>query len=100
MTSLLPAEVLGSSPVLGVVAGAQVVAVAVVLFPAIFARVDALVSSAVSEKELFFNQTDKDFSLFTLSSPDERPAFCFWSHCLALAAAAAASARDMLLEVS
>ena len=73
MTSLLPAEVLGRSPVLGVVAGAQVVAVAVVLFPAIFARVDALVSSAVSEKELFFNQTDKN--LFTLSSPDERPAF-------------------------
>ena len=47
VTSLFPAEVLGSSPVLGVVAGAQVVAMAVVLFPAIFARVDALIFTAV-----------------------------------------------------
>ena len=47
VTSLFPAEVLGSSPVLGVVAGAQVVAVPIVLFPAILARVDALIICAV-----------------------------------------------------
>lgn len=46
MTSLLLAEVLGRSPVLGVVAGAQVVTVAVVFFPAIFARVDTLIFKA------------------------------------------------------
>lgn len=48
MTSLLLAEVLGSSPVFGVVAGAQVVTVSVVFFPAIFARVDALIFRAAS----------------------------------------------------
>ena len=47
VTTLPPAEVLSSSPVLGVVARAQVVAVAVVLFPTIFTGVDALIFSAV-----------------------------------------------------
>ena len=44
VTSLFPAEVLGSSPVLGVVG---VLAVPIVLFPAILARVDALIICAV-----------------------------------------------------
>ena len=47
VTSLFPAEVLGSSPVLGIVAGAPVVAVPIVLLPAILACVDALIFSAV-----------------------------------------------------
>ena len=47
VTSLLLAEVLCSSPALVVVAGTQVVAVAVVLFPTIFAGADALVFGAV-----------------------------------------------------